>query len=159
VGIFGRLRRIHSRSNVRSFPAVGGRRCRGVRGSFSVVGTTGVESCSRKVAPQVFFPNDGGYICVPNYYTIETGVIPWITARRVFILLVIILFGLTVAGSKAAREKITSTLASNRLLAIAAIGFLIPLFLSILTSVNWSVSLKIFSEVILEWYVPFFACI
>ena len=67
---------------------------------------------------------------MPAYYAIETGVVPWISIRRLSALAVIILLALTVAGSKAARGKITATLASNRLLAFSTIGFLIPLFLS-----------------------------
>lgn len=98
-------------------------------------------------------------LCVPAYFAIDTGVLPWISVRRIFVLVVIILFSLIVAGSKVAREKLIVTLCCNRLLTLFAVGFLIIIFLSIFTSANWPVSMKGLVDGILNWYVPLFACI
>jgi|SRR5579871_1163084 len=97
-------------------------------------------------------------LCVPAYYAIDTGLLPWISVRRVFALTVIILFGFTVAGSKAAREKLWETMRCSPLLAFFAIGFLFMVFVSIFTSTNASFSLKEFFDAMLNWYVPLFAC-
>ncbi len=75
-----------------------------------------------KLLRTMFFAMVVVQICVPNYYAIETGYLPWISARKIFSLVVITLFGLTVAGSKSAREKIAETMRSNRLLAFCAVG-------------------------------------
>jgi O-antigen ligase len=98
-------------------------------------------------------------LCVPAYFAIDTGVLPWISARRIFSLIVILLFSLTVAGSTAARGKIAETLRCSRLMALSAIGFLVMIFLSIFTSANVSYSLKEFFDALLNWYVPLFVCI
>ena len=63
-------------------------------------------------------------LCVPAYYAIDTGFLPWISVRRFFIGTVILLFCITVAGSKAAREKISEPISNNRLLAFLSFGFL-----------------------------------
>ncbi|HKY87068.1 MAG TPA: O-antigen ligase family protein [Pseudorhodoplanes sp.] len=98
-------------------------------------------------------------LCVPGYYAIETGVLPWISIRRLVAATVILLFCITVAGSKAARNKIVDTIRASRLLAVLSLGFLLLLFLSILTSKNPSQALNGFVDAVLVWYVPLFACI
>jgi O-antigen ligase len=112
-----------------------------------------------KLLRNMFFMMVFVLLCIPAYFAIDTGVLPWISVRRVFALVVIILFSLTVAGSQAARAKILETVRANGLLALSAIGFFIMIFLSIFTSANWSFSLKEFFDVLLNWYVPLFVCI
>ena len=99
------------------------------------------------------------YLCVPAYYAIETGVLPWISARRLVAASMIFLFAITVAGSQAARSKILRSVQSARPLAYLCIGFLALLFLSILASPAPSQALNGFVDSILTWYVPLFACI
>jgi len=98
-------------------------------------------------------------LCVPGYYAIDTGVLPWISVRRLFSLAVIVLFSITVAGSRVARGEIAATLRTNRLLAFATFGFLAMMFISLLTSVNTAQSLSQLVDGLLNWYVPLFACI
>jgi O-antigen ligase len=112
-----------------------------------------------KLLRNMFFMMVFVQLCIPNYYAIETGYLPWISVRKVFSLVVIILFGITVAGSKSARNKIAETLRFNRLLAFCAFGFLAAMFLSLLTSENFSNSIKLFSDAVLNMYVPLLACI
>lgn len=98
-------------------------------------------------------------LCVPAYYTISTGVLPWISLRRLFSFAVIVLFSLAIAGSKSARDKIVETVRANRWLAFSTFGFLTMMFISTIISANIPVSLNQFVDVILNWYVPIFACI
>ncbi len=112
-----------------------------------------------KLLHTMFFMMVFVLLCVPAYFAIDTGVLPWISVRRIFSLIVIILFSLTVAGSKAARGKIMEAVQANRLLAFMAIGFLIMIFVSIFTSANWPFSMKEFFDILLNWYVPLFVCI
>jgi hypothetical protein len=98
-------------------------------------------------------------LCVPAYYTIQVSSLPWISVRRIFAFITIILFAIVIAGSKSARAKIYTTLADNKNMLICAIGFLIMVFLSVFTSANASISLSQTAEIILNWYVPFFSCL
>lgn len=98
-------------------------------------------------------------LCLPPYYALTTSFLPWISIRRIFEIIVIILFSITVAGSAAARIRIRTTLQNNPMLASCAVGFLIMIFLSILTSENKSTSIKEFSDALINWYVPLFACV
>lgn len=107
----------------------------------------------------VFYVMVFALLCVPAYFAIDTGVLPWISVRRIFALIVIILFSLNVAGSRVARNKLVETLQCNRLLTFSAIGFLMIIFLSIFTSADWPISMKALVDGVLNWYVPLFACI
>ena len=115
-----------------------------------------LRTVPEKPLRRMFFITVAVQLCVPNYYAIATGIFPWISIRRLFTLAVIVLFGLTIAGSKSARIKISATLGSNRVLSIAVIGFLVTMVLSFFTSVNLAYSLKEFSDGFLNWYVPLF---
>lgn len=107
----------------------------------------------------MFFIMVAVQLCVPVYYAIDIGYLPWISVRRFFSLAVIVLFALTVAGSQSARHEIADTVRDNRPLAYCAFGFLLTMFLSILTSVNVSHSMAGFFDTLLNWYIPFLACI
>jgi O-antigen ligase len=98
-------------------------------------------------------------LCVPAYYAIQVPGLPWISFRRLFSFIVIMLFSITVASSKTARQKIKETLGSNQIFATLAIGFLVMLFLSIITASNRTQSITAFSDSLLNWYIPLFACI
>ncbi len=108
---------------------------------------------------KMFFAMVVAQLCVPAYYAIDTGVLPWISVRRFFSLAVIVLFALTIAGSQKARDNIIETTRHNRLLALCTIGFLFMVFLSIFSSRYPVSSLKETVDTILNCYVPFFACI
>lgn len=112
-----------------------------------------------KLLRKMFFAMVVVQLCVPIYYAIDTGILPWISVKRLFSLAVILLFALTVAGSQSARDKIADTVRNNRLLAFFAFGFLVLLFVSLLTA---SYPVRAFSgliDCVLTWYVPLFACI
>lgn len=112
-----------------------------------------------KLLRKMFFAMVFVQLCVPAYYAIDIGYLPWISVRRFFALTVIMLFSITIAGSRSARAEILDVARSNRLLASLAIGFLVMIFLSILTSRYPATSLKEFVDSLLNWYVPLFACI
>ena len=57
-------------------------------------------------------------LSVPAYYTILVPGLPWISVRRAFSSVVIVLFGLVVAGSMPARSTLVETLRANRALAV-----------------------------------------
>lgn len=108
---------------------------------------------------KMFFAMVFVQLCVPAYFAIDTRILPWISVRRFFSLAVILLFALTVASSQSARQKISETLRTNRVLASCVIGFLLMIFVSIFTSPYISAAVSGFSDALLNWYVPFFACI
>jgi O-antigen ligase len=118
-----------------------------------------LHAVPERLLRKMFFIMIFVYLCVPAYYAIETGVLPWISARRLVAATMIFLFGITVAGSKAARDKILETIQSVRPLAFLSIGFLALLFVSILTSRAPAQALNGFVDSVLVWYVPLFACI
>ena len=98
-------------------------------------------------------------LSVPAYWAIQLPGLPWLSVRRVFSSAVIVLFSIVVAGSMSARSTIVETLRANRALAVASLGFLVALFLSILTSVNSSVSLEGFSNTLFNWYIVLLTCL
>lgn len=112
-----------------------------------------------KLLRKMFFAMVAVQLCVPVYYAIDTGILPWISVKRLFSLTVIILFALTVAGSQSARDKIAETVRSNRLLAFLSFGFLAMLFVSILTAAYPVQSFSGLIDSVLTWYLPLFACI
>jgi O-antigen ligase len=108
---------------------------------------------------KAFFAMVFAQLCVPAYYAIDTGLLPWISVRRFFSLAVIVLFAVTVAGSRAERQKISEIARDNRLLFFCACGFLVTIFLSIFTTISISQSTASSFDSLLNWYIPFFACI
>lgn len=112
-----------------------------------------------KLLRKMFFVMVAVQLCVPVYYAIDTGILPWISIKRLFSLTVILLFALTVAGSQAARDKITDTARHNRLLAFLSFGFLAMLVVSVLTATYPARSFTALVDSFLTWYVPFLACI
>ena len=98
-------------------------------------------------------------ICVPAYYMVQVPGLPWLSARRIVTFVVVILFLINIAGSRSARSKIITTLASIKLSCICIFGFAVMLFLSIFTSSYYSESVSYFSDSLLNWYVPFFVAL
>jgi O-antigen ligase len=98
-------------------------------------------------------------ICIPAYYAVSIAGLPWISIRRIVVVMLIIFFAVTVAGSHSARAKIINAMANNKPLAICLIGYLAIGFLSIFTSAGAATSISQFSEILLNWYIPFFACL
>jgi hypothetical protein len=135
--------------------------------AFGLVGLAGVfliwaipelrgvpESSLRKA----FFVMVVIQLSVPAYYTIQVPGLPWISIRRIVAFIAISLCLLAIAGSKSARERVVLLLAESKALAVCAIGFLVMIFMSIITSVNIPASLSQTADVILNWYIPLFAC-
>lgn len=112
-----------------------------------------------KLLRRIFFVMVGVQLCVPAYYAIDIGYLPWISARRFFSLSVILLFSLVIAGSASAREKVKETLRDSRSLTFCVLGFLLTIFLSILGAKSVTQSMASFVDSLLNWYIPFFVCI
>jgi O-antigen ligase len=96
-------------------------------------------------------------LCVPNYYTVQVAGLPWISARRLATFALIAPFLIAIAASADVRRKITERISDSLLIFICAVGFLVMATLSILTSVEPSVSASALVDALLSWYVPFFA--
>jgi O-antigen ligase len=96
-------------------------------------------------------------LCVPSYYAIIVPALPHISVRRIATVPLIIIYMLYVATSAEARVHVVSVIRNARLVFVGAVGFLVMIFLSILTSVEPLASLAGITDVILEWYIPFFA--
>ena len=98
-------------------------------------------------------------LCVPAYYTVQFGGLPWISARRVTTFALIAPFLLAVASSSEVRREIGARLRSSPLIVVCALGFLFMAFVSIATSKLPQESISALSDAILTWYVSFFAAI
>ena len=98
-------------------------------------------------------------LCIPNYYAIDIPGLPWITFRRLSLIALIVPLAIAAGGSSRFRADILKKLASERLVSICVIGFLVWSVLSILASINHSQSLASVVDDALTYYVPFFVCL
>lgn len=98
-------------------------------------------------------------LCVPNYYAYQVGGLPWISIRRLFTFCLIVVFAIVIAGSSEVRGRLSDSLSASKAITIGAIGYLITIFLSTFTSINFGATLSGFMEVVLSWYVPLFVII
>ena len=98
-------------------------------------------------------------LCVPNYYAVQFGGLPWISARRLATFALIAPFLLAIAASSDARRRITERLGASSLIFICVVGYLVMSVLSLFTSATPSESMSALVEALLSWYVPFFAMI
>jgi O-Antigen ligase len=98
-------------------------------------------------------------LCVPMYYTVQIGGLPWISARRLATFALIAPFLLAISSSSQVRREIGERLRSSLLILVCMLGFLVTAFLSVLTSTLPQESISASSDAILTWYVPFLAAI
>jgi hypothetical protein len=98
-------------------------------------------------------------LCVPYYYTVQFGGLPWISARRIVIFALIMPFLLAVASSSEVRRRIASRLLASSLILICAVGYLVMAIVSIPGASLAGESLSSLVEALLEWYVPFLAMV
>jgi len=98
-------------------------------------------------------------ICIPNYYTIQLSGLPWISARRVFVFVMILILLIVIGGSKSAIQRIKNIMLLDRWLSACLIGFIVMGFISIFVSPIFTQSLSIFVDVVLNWYIPLLACL
>ena len=96
-------------------------------------------------------------LCVPFYYTVQFGGLPWISARRLATFSLIAPFLLAIASSSEVRRRIAERLRYSRLILVCAGGYLLIASVSISTSTLPQVSLSALVDCMLSWYVPFFA--
>ena len=98
-------------------------------------------------------------LCVPNYYAVQFGGLPWISARRLATFALIAPFVIAIAASTDARRRITERAGASSLIFICVAGYLFMAILSLFTSAAPSESMTALVEALLSWYVPFFAMI
>jgi O-antigen ligase len=98
-------------------------------------------------------------LCVPYYYMVQFGSLPWISARRIVAFSLIMPFLLAVASSSEVRRRIASRLLASPLILICAVGYLVMAILSLPDSLLPGDSLSALVDALLEWYVPFVAMI
>jgi O-antigen ligase len=98
-------------------------------------------------------------LCVPYYYTVQVGGLPWISARRVATFALVAPFLLAISSSSQVRHEIAERLRSAPLILVCVLGFLVMASLSVLTSHLPEESISALSDAILSWYVPFLAAI
>jgi O-antigen ligase len=98
-------------------------------------------------------------LCVPYYYTVQIGGLPWISARRLATFGLIAPFLVAVASSSEVRRKIGDRLRAAPLIVVCVVGFLVMAFFSIFTSTLPQESTSAFSDVVLSWYVLFLAAL
>ena len=73
-------------------------------------------------------------LCIPSYYTVQFGGLPWISARRLATFSLIAPFLLALASSSEVRRQITERIRYSRLILVCALGYLVMASVSILTS-------------------------
>ncbi|MGO8739501.1 O-antigen ligase family protein [Rhodoblastus sp.] len=98
-------------------------------------------------------------LCVPSYYAVQIPGSPWISVRRIFLLVLVALFLVSAAGSTKVRERILEVLRASSSAYKCFVLFYVMCALSILTSVMPFQSLSTLSEFTLDWYIPALACI
>jgi O-antigen ligase len=98
-------------------------------------------------------------LCIPYYFTVQVGGLPWISARRAATFSLIAPFFLALASSSEVRRQIMERLRYSRLILVCALGYLVMASVSILTSAIPQESLSGVVDCILSWYVPFFAAL
>jgi len=98
-------------------------------------------------------------LCVPYYYMVQFGDLPWLSVRRVAAFALIAPFLLAVSSSSEVRRRIASRLRPSRLIFICAVGYLVMAILSIPESALPGASLSALVDALLEWYLPFLAVI
>ena len=137
-------------------------------GAFGIVGVAGVlliwaipelRRVPEHPLRKAFFVLVSVQLCVPAYFTVQIPSLPWISVRRIVTFILIILFAISVAGSRSARNRISDLLANSKALTICVFGFLVMIFLSIFTSADAPTSVSQFTDIVLNWYIPLFACL
>ena len=98
-------------------------------------------------------------LCVPYYYMVQFGDLPWISARRIVAFALIMPFLLAIASSSEVRRRIASRLLASPLILICAAGYLVMAVLSIPESLLPGDSVSALVDSLLMWYVPFLAMI
>ncbi|HEY1781411.1 MAG TPA: O-antigen ligase family protein [Roseiarcus sp.] len=98
-------------------------------------------------------------LCVPNYYAVQLGSLPWISARRLATFALFAPFLIAVAASSDTRRRIMERAGASSLIFICVLGYLVMAILSLFTSATTSESMSALVEALLSWYVPFFAMI
>ncbi len=71
------------------------------------------------------------FLCVPYYYMMQFGDLPWISVRRVAAFALIAPFLLAVSSSSEVRRRIASRVRSSSLILICAVGYLVMAIVSI----------------------------
>ena len=96
---------------------------------------------------------------VPVYYAIIIPGVPLLMVRRIFILSLVLLFLISVSGSRNVRTYIVSVLEANRPVSVAIVAYFGMAFLSIFSSADPASTAAHLVDVFNGWYVPFFACL
>ncbi len=96
-------------------------------------------------------------LCIPYYYTVQFGPLPWISARRIATFALIVPFLLALSSSSAVRGRIATHARSSLLLVACAAGYLAMAIISIFSSPLPGESLSALTDSVLSWYVPFLA--
>jgi len=96
-------------------------------------------------------------LCVPMYYTVQIGGLPWISARRLAAFALVASFLLAISSSSQVRGEIVDRLRASPLILVFVVGFLFMALASIPTS-HWpQESISASSDLLLTCYVPFLA--
>jgi O-antigen ligase len=98
-------------------------------------------------------------LAIPAYYTYQIPGLPWISVRRLVTFAVIILFAIADSSSVESRRVIARVVSYNRPIFFCAAGYLMMVYISIITSIYPTGSASAASGVVLEWYVPFIAAV
>jgi O-antigen ligase len=98
-------------------------------------------------------------LCVPSYYMLQIHGLPWISLRRVAMAALLLSALLRLATCAGARARIGSALGAAPLALALNVGFDVMAGLSILASQEPSASLQSFSDAMVNWRLPFLACL
>jgi hypothetical protein len=96
-------------------------------------------------------------LCVPSYYALVVPGLPQISIRRIVLFPFIVLYLLYIASSAQARAHVVYVIEHAKTISIGVVGFLVMIFLSIITSVSFAYSLSDATNAVLTWFLPFFA--
>lgn len=137
-------------------------------GAFGIVGAVGlvllwalpeVTLVYPVLIRKTFFVMLAFNLCVPYYYMVQVGGLPWISARRFTTFALVVPLLLAIASSSHVRRLIVNRARPSLPILICAAGYLSMAVLSTSTSDIPSSTLSSVIEAILSWYLPFIAVI
>ncbi|WP_294541055.1 O-antigen ligase family protein [uncultured Rhodoblastus sp.] len=108
---------------------------------------------------RAFFLTVAVEITIPTYYMVQISGIPWISIRRVMVLILVLLTLYSISVSRDERRSLSKVLSDQYWLSFCIIGYLFMAFVSIFFSKEPTQSIGQFFEYFLNWYLPFFACL
>ncbi|MCW2273506.1 hypothetical protein GJ654_05310 [Rhodoblastus acidophilus] len=117
------------------------------------------ELVSPRLVAAAFVGMVAAHLCLPTYYMVQTQGLPWISLRRLTLLILLALALPHLATSARSRKQMLSALSAAPALLALNIGFDLMAGLSVVFSVDPAASAQAYAEAAFSWRLPFLACL